>query len=52
LGEGIRVCHGDGLHGMASEDRRCFGVRAAERSADAALAVPEEANPLTPIRQF
>ncbi len=33
---------------MASEERRCFGERAAERSADAALVVPEEANPLTP----
>jgi hypothetical protein len=50
LGEGIHVCHGDAFDGMASEERRCFGVRAAERSADAALVLPEEANPLTPIR--
>jgi hypothetical protein len=41
LGEGIRVCHGDGFQGMASEERRCFGVRAAERSVDAALVLPE-----------
>ena len=35
---------------MASEEQRCFGVRAAERSADAALVLPQEANPLTPTR--
>jgi hypothetical protein len=29
---------------QASEERRCFGVRAAERSVDAALVVPGEAN--------
>ena len=29
---------------MASEERRCFGVRAAERSVDAALVVPGKAN--------
>ncbi len=34
--------------GMASEERRCFGVRAAERSVNAALVLPEETNPLTP----
>jgi hypothetical protein len=50
LGDGIRVSHGDGFQGAASEERRCFGVRAAERSADAALVLPEEANPRTPIR--
>jgi hypothetical protein len=33
-----------GFSGIASEERRCFGVRAAERSVDAALVVPEEAN--------
>jgi hypothetical protein len=33
-----------GFSVMASEERRCFGVRAAERSVDAALVVPEEAN--------
>jgi hypothetical protein len=46
---GADVCNGDEFSGMASEERRCFGVRAAERSVDAALVVPEEANPLTPI---
>ena len=45
---GANVCHWDGFSGMASEERRCFGVPAAERSVDAALVVPEEANPLTP----
>ena len=35
---------------MASEEPRCFGVRAAERSVDAALVLPEEANPLTSIQ--
>ncbi len=29
---------------LSQRDRRCFGVRAAERSVDAALVVPEEAN--------
>jgi hypothetical protein len=37
---------------MESEERRCFGVRAAERSVDAALVLPEEANPLTPIQHL
>ncbi|MCF7763820.1 MAG: hypothetical protein K9N62_09110, partial [Verrucomicrobia bacterium] len=36
------------LQRSASEEARCFGVRAAERSVDAALVVPEETNPLTP----
>ena len=36
------------LSQRASEERRCFGVRAAERSVDAALVLPEEANPLPP----
>ena len=44
----LGVCSRDGFSGSAPEERPCFGVRAAERSVDAALAVPEEANPLTP----
>ena len=42
----LGVCNRDGFSGIASEERRCFGVRAAVRSVDAALAVPEEANPI------
>ena len=49
---GANVCNWDGFSGMASEERRCFGVRAAERSVDAALVVPEEANPLPPIQHL
>ena len=42
---GANVCNWDGFSGTASEERPCFGVRAAERSVDAALVAPEEANP-------
>jgi hypothetical protein len=45
---GANVCCRDGFPGMALGERRCFGVRAAERSVDAALVLPEEANPPTP----
>ena len=38
----LGVCNWAEFSGMASEERRGFGVRAAERSVDAGLAVGEE----------
>jgi hypothetical protein len=37
--EGFDGCRWDEFQGVESEERRCFGVRAAERSVDAALVV-------------
>jgi hypothetical protein len=48
---GGNVCSQDGFQRITSEERRCFGVRAAERSIDTALVLPEEASSLPSASQ-